>query len=107
MALAIAALMSTVGMLPFRPKAAYPVASWRRRAARANVRTGAGPVLKHVPPRRSASMSVTAAPHSWARIAARSPGGPPPPTMTFMAILFSQVGDHAEHSSRDLDDLLD
>ena len=56
------------------------------RAARARVRTGAGPRLRVVPPSRSASIRVTWALSSRACRAAVRPAGPPPRTTSLMAL---------------------
>jgi hypothetical protein len=64
------------------PQAELPQerASRTSRAARARVRTGAGPWFRLVPPTRLASTRVTSAPSSRACSAAVAPAGPPPST---------------------------
>jgi hypothetical protein len=74
------------GREPSRPKRSHDDQSRASRAARARVRTGAGPWLRLVPPTCSASSSVTSAPSSRACSAAAAPAGPPPTTSSPMAL---------------------
>ena len=90
-ALARAAAMSIWGRSPRRPSRSHDLASRIRRAARASVRTGAGPEFRLVPPTLAASMSVTSAPSSRACRAALAPAGPPPSTSSLMATLAART----------------
>ncbi len=82
--LATTASRSRVGRSPRRPNWSQEDQSRTSRAARARVRTGAGPRLRLVPPTCSASSRVTAAPSSRACSDAEVPAGPPPMTSSFI-----------------------
>src|SRR5262245_11288344 len=69
-----------------------------RRAARASVRTGAGPALRAVPPTRPRSRRVTSAPNSALVSAAETPAGPPPMTRICMVSVRSPLAQRPQRS---------
>ena len=91
-ALAKTAARSMWGRSPRNPKVSQEPASRAKRAARARVRTGAGPSLILVPPTRLLSSKVTSACSSRACSEAVNPAGPPPNTISFMPLLLPCVG---------------